>query len=727
MKPDRLAWRLLAGFLVVSPLPLGVISFLLLSRFEATLTETILARVSAVADRKEAQIGALVDASRRLTEEVARSQDTHLFLHGLTSGGSSPADDSGLLAAYEAFARDSGAHDLLVIDRSGTVVFSLARESDSGTNLLTGPLKDSRLAEGHRLALELLDTQVTGFAPYAPSGGRVSAFVVVPLVVHGELAGTLALQLPDEPVSRVAADSAGLGPSGETVMAEMSGGQVRFATPLRSLGAAAFRYHAPVGELPEGVAVLHGLAGERGCGFARDYAGREVVAAWRYLPDLRWGMTVKVDADVALAPVRRLRRFAAAVLVALVLAAALAAVAYGRSIVKPIHDVIDASRSLSDGDLDRRVRPAGPRESRQLAESFNAMADGLREAREKLEARLAELREAKEGAETASRAKSAFLANMSHEIRTPMNSVLGFSQLLRGDPALTAGQRERVEAIHRSGEHLLSLLNEVLEMSKIEAGRATLNLGDVDLHGLLADLESLFRLRVERKGLTFVVERSEGLPRRVVADGTKVRQILVNLIGNAARLTEAGGVRVSATSRPRGEGAALVAIEVEDTGPGIPVEEMSRLFQQFEQTRAGAQAGGGTGLGLAISRGFARLMGGEITVRSEPGKGSVFTVELPLAVPPELPGEGRQASGDGPARTGERTSAEPGTGERRLGKIPEPLRRALHEAVLAADVERVGQLLDHLQETDPASAAALRRLADAFENETLLALLAEGR
>ncbi len=230
----------------------------------------------------------------------------------------------------------------------------------------------------------------------------------------------------------------------------------------------------------------------------------------------------------------------------------------------------------------------------------------------------------------ANRAKSVFLANMSHEIRTPMNAILGFSQLMLRDQDLTSRQCQYLGTINRSGEHLLALINDILEMSKIEAGRTTLNLSTFDLPALLKDLEMMFRVRTDEKKLSFSVEEIGDVPQFIVSDINKLRQVFINVLGNAVKFTEQGGVGLTVRVDREGAAGSLLRVEVRDTGPGISTDDQERLFRHFEQTKTGQQTGTGTGLGLAISREFVRLMGGDITVDSQVGKGSAFKIHLPL-------------------------------------------------------------------------------------------------
>jgi signal transduction histidine kinase/CheY-like chemotaxis protein len=245
--------------------------------------------------------------------------------------------------------------------------------------------------------------------------------------------------------------------------------------------------------------------------------------------------------------------------------------------------------------------------------------------------RTEDLEQAKEMADAANRAKSVFLANMSHELRTPLNSILGFAQLLRKDPRIPLEQRDKLDTINRSGQHLLSLINDVLTIAKIEVGRLSLHQESVDLRELMDTLIETLAVRAESKGLRLHLLCPPGLPRYIEVDVTKLRQILINLIANAIKFSDRGDIRVTLKSQPRQDDQLLI-IEVADSGRGIGEADLPHIFEAFFQADQRTPTGEGTGLGLAISREYATLLGGELQATSKHGVGSVFRLCLPVQV-----------------------------------------------------------------------------------------------
>ncbi|MBK7712328.1 MAG: PAS domain S-box protein [Bacteroidales bacterium] len=231
-------------------------------------------------------------------------------------------------------------------------------------------------------------------------------------------------------------------------------------------------------------------------------------------------------------------------------------------------------------------------------------------------------------AEIANKSKSVFLANMSHEIRTPLNAIIGFSQILNRDPLFTNSQKEYLRSIITAGEHLLMLINDILELSKVEAGRTVLNPVNVDLYSLFADIQLIFKEQTNSKHLQFIFETTNIIERYVFVDEKKLRQIFINLIGNAIKFTNEGGIAVRVRFDKVEEKVNKMTVEIEDSGPGIPETEIDQLFKHFVQTSSGLKNGSGTGLGLILSRELAILMGGDITVSSQVGIGSVFTFHV---------------------------------------------------------------------------------------------------
>jgi len=305
-----------------------------------------------------------------------------------------------------------------------------------------------------------------------------------------------------------------------------------------------------------------------------------------------------------------------------------------------LRQFISATEAIAGGDFDSTISGSGVAELEALARAFEGMNRQLKASRKRLEdysgdlqrqvaQKTKELKQAKIVAVRANRAKSTFLANMSHELRTPLNAIIGFAHLLVTSKKTAPEQQSSLDIINRSGEHLLKLINDILSLSKIEAGQITLESNAFDLYSLLDDLERMFQLKAQSKALQLVFERSSDVPQYVRTDESKLRQVLINLLDNAVKFAEVGRVKLTVKLLQSMTKKTLpkffLQFSVKDTGPGISPNEVSSLFKPFVQTETGRKSQTGTVLGLPISRSFVKLMGGDIQVKSKLGKGTVFS------------------------------------------------------------------------------------------------------
>jgi signal transduction histidine kinase/DNA-binding response OmpR family regulator len=377
------------------------------------------------------------------------------------------------------------------------------------------------------------------------------------------------------------------------------------------------------------------------------------VTPWQDRYGLDWLVVTTIPESDFMAQINENNKTTILLCFVALLVAVLLGLLTSRWITQPILRLSEASVAIAKGNFERQVEVKGINELNVLSHSFNEMAqqlqasftnlartnqelDSINEELEiRVEQRTNELEQAKNIAELANRSKSEFLANMSHELRTPLNAILGFSQLMNRETSLTPQQKENLGIINRSGEHLLSLINDVLDLAKIESGKMTLYPTDFDLYGLLDLIAEMLAMKAESKGLELIIERNNDLPRYINTDDKKLRQVLINLLGNAIKFTSQGSVTLRVSSVTRQESLAeshqeqmTIFFEIEDTGAGIAPEEIDTVFQAFTQTETGKKSQEGTGLGLPISQKFVELMGGEISVTSEVGQGTIFRFNI---------------------------------------------------------------------------------------------------
>jgi len=341
-----------------------------------------------------------------------------------------------------------------------------------------------------------------------------------------------------------------------------------------------------------------------------------------------------------------------------------------------------------------------------------------------LEAAIEALSLAKERAEAASRAKSIFLANMSHEIRTPLNAVLGFSQIAMGDQALSPENRHNLQIVNRSGEQLLTLINDVIDMARIEAGRMSLEKTVFDLPALLAHVVGQFIPKATARKLQLINE-SGTMVQYVTGDEEKIRHILSNLVDNALKFTDAGVVSLRSRTSFR-DGQDWLEVEVEDSGRGIASGDMERIFAAFEQAKGGQMHQRGTGLGLTLCREYARLMGGDLTVTSELGQGSCFHLAIPVIKATEAPGpqplELPPRIMEGETNV---TVTAPAELAHELAQLPQELCDRLIAAARGLDKTSLLELIMPFAERAPGVAERLRTLADTYRFDLIEELVGQ--
>ncbi|MFB2837596.1 ATP-binding protein [Floridanema evergladense] len=635
-RTNKIVNNLLLWFLVIALLPLSLVTFMTYYIASSSLRKEVNNNLGSIADSKANRLNNYINERQKnaitisqIPNIVNAIEEYQKVLHNsqIDSDKYHQIDRQ-----YRKFLSNYldifGYSDILLLSEHGDIVFSVKRGKNLSYKNKTE--KNYEIAKVFDRAKTLMQVQISNFS-FDRTTKEPAAFIAAPVFKGNLIIGVVILQLNNQEFNQVVNDYNGLGKTGETIVGSLVNKHIVFLSPTRHDQKAAFQRVVSINEqnLEPLAQAVYGI---KGIAITTDYRQKETISAWRYLPSLNAGLLVKMDTEEAFNSLKTLKNIVVILCIITIIAVILAAILVAKSISKPVVKLTEIVQEFAQGNLSKQTPDFihnGIYELATLAESFKRMAKELQTSFDTLEQRVkertAELVIAKEKAEVANQAKSTFISNMSHELRSPLNAILGFSQLMLRTKNLPSEQYENAGIIYHSGEYLLTLINNILDLSKIEAGKTTLNPKDFDLHRLLDDLEDMLHLRASNAGLKLRFERTENVPRYICTDEIKLRQVLINLLSNAIKFTEVGEIVLSVFA---GEQEAIdvfnLHFQIRDTGVGIAPAELPKLFDAFTQAQAGKEMQEGTGLGLAISHKFIQLMGGDITVESELGKGTTF-------------------------------------------------------------------------------------------------------
>lgn len=580
---QHLTTKVASSFLLLSLVAVGVVGGFAFVKAREALKQAAFNRLSVTATLKEEEITRWFEDQQRDFLLTTQFLDIQVNLKILLSHEISDADYQ---AAYIVISNylmgvtelKPNLKEISILNRSNRIILSTDKIREGQYEIAANITYIEQIEPGDTFAPIFYVSSVTG---------KPAVTLATPLRDSaGVRQGVILADLNLDRIDQIVRERTGLGESGETYLV---GSLVTKSTFIS--GEQANKQEFLKGISSKGIDAA--MSGVNGSGLYHNYAGVPVIGAYRWLNDRDLALLVEMHQQEAFAPARQLA--GTIVLVGLVSAGVLLTGVYW---------------------LSRQLKISG----------------------EQLENYSHRLEQKAQEADAANRAKSEFLTNMSHELRTPLNTILGFTQLMTRNSAVNPSGLEQLEIISRSGEHLLTLINDVLSMSKIEAGRITLNENSFDLYRLLDSLTEMLQPKAEFKGLQLIFERSSEVPQYVQTDESKLRQVLINLLGNAIKFTQEGSValRVRQKQWEQEENPSYSLVptsyflhfEVEDTGPGIARTEFESLFKPFVQTETGRISQQGTGLGLPISQQFVRLMGGDVTVSSTLGQGTIFTFDI---------------------------------------------------------------------------------------------------
>jgi len=614
-------------FVVIALIPLSLALTVSYIQGVNSLKNDSLDKLVAIRDLKASRLEEWVSERKIDVQLLAKSHEILSVEDILTGKEAQPTDRKIISEARAGLNRSVQGHSaykaLLIINSAGDILTSTQKKHEGKNEVNNAFFRHAiESGQGHIKDIyysELLSENTMAFSEPIRCMEHDGEHIIGVLVALIDL---------DSSLYRVLLDNIGLGETGESLIVNNKG---LILNPLR------WRSDKPLSLKITAVPAVKAAQGQTGTVLADDYRGTHVTAAYTYIPETAWGFVTKQDYAEINRPIQAMLYNYGALFLITLFSIFIFIFFVSRSLSAPIIRLNATATRIKNGDFSIRHKVSTSDELGTLASAINEMAKSIEskiklqeKANQQLTNQAIELTRARQKAESSSRAKSYFLANMSHEIRTPMNAIIGLTGLMRRED-LSTKQSAWLLKIHTSADHLLAIINDILDISKIEAGKLTLENTDFHLNAIFDHITSMLKDQAKEKELIFELA-PDSVPEWLRGDPTRLRQALLNLVGNAVKFSKQGTIYIRAIKIHEQGNEVLVRFEVQDCGIGIASSNLSSLFQAFEQVEAStSRRFGGTGLGLAITRHIAEMMGGEVGVESELGEGSTFWFTVKLA------------------------------------------------------------------------------------------------